>query len=134
MVETRDDVYRVLDGSGASLCLDTGHLLIGGTDPGQLTSQAPDRIGHVHLKDVSEPVAKQVADGTISYTDGVRTSLYQPLGQGDVDVAGVVRALQAAGYRGWYVLEQDTVLTGPPTGEGPVSQVRESLAYLGTLL
>ena len=33
MVETRDEVDRVLDGSSIRLCLDTGHLLIGGTDP-----------------------------------------------------------------------------------------------------
>jgi inosose dehydratase len=134
MVETRDDVYRVLDGSAASLCLDTGHLLIGGTDPAELARQAPERIGHVHLKDVSGPVAEQVADGAISYSDGVRAGLYQPLGQGDVDVARVVRALSMTGYQGWYVLEQDTVLTGPPEGEGPVSRVRESLTYLRTLL
>ena len=36
MVETRDEVDRVLDGSAIRLCLDTGHLLIGGTDPLQL--------------------------------------------------------------------------------------------------
>ena len=39
-------------GSSISLCLDTGHLLIGGTDPAELTRQAPDRIAHTHLKDV----------------------------------------------------------------------------------
>jgi inosose dehydratase len=134
MVERREEVYRVLDGTDASLCLDTGHLLIGGTDPADLAKQVPGRIGHVHLKDVSTAVAGRVTAGEISYTDGVRAGLYQPLGQGDVDVAGVVRALQADGYRGWYVLEQDTILTGAPADEGPVTQVRQSLAYLRTLL
>jgi inosose dehydratase len=42
----------------------------------------------------------------------------------------VVAALEAADYRGWYVLEQDTILDGPPTGEGPARAVRESLYYL----
>jgi len=36
MVETRADVDRVLAGSAIPLCLDTGHLLIGGTDPVEL--------------------------------------------------------------------------------------------------
>ncbi len=36
MVETRSEVDRVLAGSEIKLCLDTGHLLIGGTDPLQL--------------------------------------------------------------------------------------------------
>ena len=130
MVEGPDEVHRVLDGSGISLCLDTGHLLIGGTDPAELARAAAARIGHVHLKDVTAAVAHKVADHEISYTDGVSGGLYRPLGQGDVDVAGVVGALEAAGYRGWYVLEQDTILDGPPPDEGPVRAVRESLDYL----
>ena len=52
MVENRDEVDRVLDGSAIRLCLDTGHLLIGGTDPLQLAREVPDRIAHAHLKDV----------------------------------------------------------------------------------
>ena len=31
MIEKGDEVTRVLDGSTIPLCLDTGHLLIGGT-------------------------------------------------------------------------------------------------------
>ncbi len=57
MVETGRDVQRVLEGSSISLCLDTGHLLIGGTDPAALTRQAPGRIAHTHLKDVNDPQA-----------------------------------------------------------------------------
>jgi inosose dehydratase len=134
MVETRDDVNRVLDGSGIPLCLDTGHLLIGGTDPAGLAARAADRIGHVHLKDVTASLARRVTSGELTYTDAVRRGLYQPLGKGDVDVAGVVAALRQAGYAGWYVLEQDTILTGAPAGEGPVAEVRESLEYLRSLL
>jgi inosose dehydratase len=130
MVEGPDEVHRVLDGSAIPLCLDTGHLLIGGTDPAELARAAAARIGHVHLKDVTAAVAHKVASHEISYTDGVSGELYQPLGQGDVDIAGVVGALEAAGYDGWYVLEQDTILDGPPRDEGPVQAVRESLTYL----
>ena len=134
MVERRDEVLRVLDGSDVRLCLDTGHLLIGGTDPAALALEAAGRVGHVHLKDVRQDVAAKVTDGAISYTDGVRAGLYRPLGQGDVDVAGVVAALRQARYQGWYVLEQDTILPGEPDDEGPVRQVRESLDYLRGLL
>ena len=134
MVEKPDEVSRVLDGSGIALCLDTGHLLIGGTDPAELARTAAARIGHVHLKDVAAAVAHKVAGGEISYTEGVAGGLYRPLGQGDVDVAAVVHALEAVGYRGWYVLEQDTILDGPPKGEGPARAVRESLYHLRGLL
>jgi inosose dehydratase len=134
MVEGPDEVRRVLDGSGIPLCLDTGHLLIGGTDPAELARAAAARIGHVHLKDVTAAVAHKVAAREVGYTDGVAGGLYRPLGQGDVDVAGVVGALEAVGYQGWYVLEQDTILDGPPRDEGPVQAVRESLSYLRGLL
>ena len=134
MVETGDDVNRVLDGSEIPLCLDTGHLLIGGTDPAGLAASAASRVGHVHLKDVSKALATRVTSGELTYTDAVRAGLYQPLGRGDADIPAVVGALTRAGYDGWYVLEQDTVLAGPPAGEGPAAQVRESLRYLRSLL
>ncbi|MFC0531979.1 TIM barrel protein [Phytohabitans kaempferiae] len=131
MVEREAEVHRVLDGSDIPLCLDTGHLLAGGTDPAALARQAPERVAHVHLKDVDAAAAARVRTGEISYTDAVRAGMYRPLGDGDVDVAGIVAALTAAGYTGWYVLEQDTMLDAAPAdGAGPIGDVRASLAYL----
>ena len=46
--------------------------------------------------------------------------MYTPLGTGDVDIAGIVSVLRDNGFDGWFVLEQDTILDGEPTGEGPV--------------
>jgi inosose dehydratase len=133
MVERREEVQRVLDGSGVALCLDTGHLLIGGTDPVELVRSVPERIRHVHLKDVDEGWAGKVRAGDSTYTDAVAAGMYRPLGRGDVDVAQIVRLLEGQGYQGWYVLEQDTVLHGSPEGEGPAADVRESVAYLRSL-
>jgi inosose dehydratase len=134
LVERADAVDRVLEDSDIPLCLDTGHLLIGGADPVAIAASVPERIRHCHLKDVDEAVAARVRSGEISYLDGVRTGLYRPLGRGDVDLAAVVGALEAAGYDGWYVMEQDTVLTAePPAGDGPVADVRAGLAFLREL-
>ncbi|WP_084957265.1 TIM barrel protein [Thermoactinospora rubra] len=126
MVETREEVMRVLEGGSALLCLDTGHLLIGGTDPLELATAAPERVAHVHLKDVDAGLAARVPE--IGYTRAVREGVYRPLGEGDVDVAGIVSALGKHGYAGWYVMEQDVVLSGPE--DEPVENVRRSLAYL----
>ena len=134
MVERGDEVRRVLEGSAISLCLDTGHLLIGGTDPAELTRQAPERVAHTHFKDVNDQVAAQVRSGRLTYTEGVRRGMYRPLGRGDVDFAAIVSHLRGRGYDGWYVLEQDTILTEAPQGEGPVADVRQSAGYLRTLL
>lgn len=130
VVETGDEVRRVLDGCAAGLCLDTGHLLIGGTDPAALAAAVPGRVAHVHLKDVDRALAAAVRAGAVTYTEAVAKGMYRPLGQGDVDVAGIVDTLEAAGYAGWYVMEQDTVLAAEPAGEGPLADVRASVAYL----
>lgn len=131
MVEGPDEVERVLTGSSVPLCLDTGHLLAGGNDPVALARRAADRIAHVHLKDVDAALAARVRAGDVTYTEAVRTGLYQPLGRGDVDISAITTALDAAGYDGWYVLEQDAVLDAEPAaGEGPLADVVASLAHL----
>ncbi|QKW34310.1 TIM barrel protein [Actinomadura sp. NAK00032] len=131
MVERSDEVDRVLDGSAIPLCLDTGHLLIGGTDPGDLAARAPRRIAHVHLKDVDAALAAAVRTGATPYTDAVRAGIYRPLGAGDIDIAGIIRSLEGAGYDGWYVLEQDMIIDAEPApGAGPVADVRACVDFL----
>jgi inosose dehydratase len=130
MVETRGDVERVLNGSAIRLCLDTGHLLIGGTDPVQLALEVPNRIAHVHLKDVDASLAARVRTGELTYTQAVRDGMYTPLGAGDVDIVEIVTALRSQGFDGWFVMEQDTILEGQPMDEGPVRDVRSSMAFL----
>jgi inosose dehydratase len=130
MVETRDEVERVLEGSAIRLCLDTGHLLIGGTDPLLLAREVPDRIAHAHLKDVDAELAAEVQAGTLTYTEAVRRGMYTPLGAGDVDVAGIVTALRSNGFDGWFVMEQDAILDGEPSDEGPLRDVRASVTFM----
>jgi inosose dehydratase len=130
MIENSDDVRRVLDGSSIGLTLDTGHLLIGGVDPVALAVEHTGRILHTHLKDVDAAWAARVQSGEVSYTDAVRQGMYKPLGAGDIDITTIVGTLEKAAYDGWYVLEQDTILADRPTGEGPVVDVRASIAEL----
>jgi inosose dehydratase len=130
MVETRSEVERVLDGSAIRLCLDTGHLLIGGTDPLQLAREVPDRIAHAHLKDVDAALAADVQAGRLTYTEAVGRGMYTPLGAGDVDIAGIVSSLRRNGYDGWFVMEQDTILDAEPLDEGPLADVRASVTFM----
>ncbi len=130
MVETRADVDKVLAGSSIPLCLDTGHLLIGGTDPLELTRQVPKRIKHAHLKDVHLALAAKVQSGELTYTEAVAAGMYVPLGAGDVDIAGIVQTLEDNGYDGWFVMEQDNILETEPDGEGPLADVKASVKFL----
>ena len=130
IVETKGDVERVLTGSTIPLCLDTGHLMIGGTDPLELAKAVPNRIAHTHLKDVDAALAAKVQSGELSYTEAVKAGMYTPLGTGDVDIAGIVSVLRDNGFDGWFVLEQDTILDGEPSDEGPARDVLASVGYL----
>lgn len=130
LVETRSDVDRVLAGSSIPLCLDTGHLMIGGTDPLALAKAVPNRIAHAHLKDVDAALAARVQSGELTYTEAVAAGMYTPLGTGDVDIAAIVAVLRDNGFDGWFVLEQDTILDAEPTDVGPLRDVLTSVAYL----
>jgi inosose dehydratase len=130
MVENRDDVDRVLAGSMVGLCVDTGHLLVGGTDPVALTREHVSRVVHVHLKDVDGDLATKVLAGTLSFADAVRAGLWVPLGRGSVDVAAMIRTLHESGYAGWYVLEQDVMLDREPEGDGLLTDIRTSMDYV----
>lgn len=130
MVERQAEVERVLSGSRVGLCLDTGHLLVGGVDPVALAKAHTERVTHVHLKDVDATMAAAVLSGELAFGDAVRAGIFRPLGEGDIDIAGLVHILEAAGYAGWYVLEQDVMLDGVPEGAGPVENVRRCLNFL----
>jgi len=131
VVARPEDVERLLEVSPVGLCLDTGHVVVGGGDPVALARAAGSRVLHIHLKDVDATFARRVSEGSIGYRVAVRDGLYRPLGDGDVDVLGVVRAVEESGFGGWYVLEHDAVLDDEPeAGSGPVRDARRSLAFL----
>lgn len=135
LIERDDQLRRFLEGCEMGLCLDTGHLVLGGSDPVEIAGLAGERVSHLHLKDVDRDLATKVGARELGYKEAATRGMFRPLGDGDVDVGEVIRRVQASGYRGWYVLEQDTVVEAEPgEGEGPVRNVRKSLAFLQSSL
>ena len=131
VVESDEHLQRLLDGCDTGLCLDTGHLVIGGSDPVEVAEYVPNRVKHVHLKDVDRGLAMRLRRREMSFRKAVRRGIFRPLGEGDVDVARILDLLERAGYRGWYVLEQDACIEAEPEENGgPVVDVRKSLEYL----
>jgi inosose dehydratase len=129
-VARKEDVDVLLEVSSAEICLDTGHLLLGGADPAEVARDAAGRVNHVHLKDIDANLAGRIRSGDITYAEAVVAGLYRPLGQGDLDIEAVFTRLREAGYRGWYVLEQDTALAAEPApARGPLEAAAQSLEY-----
>ena len=133
-VEKSEEVSKLLENTNVALCLDTGHLYLGGADVVRLARDAGSRVRHVHLKDVDAGLAARMQSGDLTYKDAVRAGLYRPLGLGDLDMRAVLDELDAARYTGWFVLEQDTALDGNPrSGEGPMRSARQSLEFFREL-
>jgi inosose dehydratase len=135
LVERDAEVQRLLADSDAGWCLDTGHLLIGGSDPARFAREHADRILHVHLKDVDAGIARRLNGGELTLMRAVQAGLFRPLGQGDAGIEEVIGLLDAHGYERWLVLEQDAAITGqePPVGDGPIADVRQSIAFLNSV-
>ncbi len=90
MVETVDH-YGELASSlpGLKLALDTGHLLVTGErDPAAAVSEFKDRLGTVTIEDMRRG-----------------EHVHLPFGEGDMDVPGVLDALDAAGFAGLVCVE-----------------------------
>jgi inosose dehydratase len=132
LAETARDFALALAHTDVPWCLDTGHLLIGGADPGDFVRDHADRIGHVHLKDVDAALAERVRRGELPLVQATQAGLFRPLGAGDARIDEVVRLLDAVGYAGWLVLEQDLAITGPepPVESGPALDVGRSIEFL----
>ncbi len=109
VVETRDDLDHLLEstGAGVNLTLDTGHALHGGIDPVAVVSAWPERIAHVHAKDVRRDIYTITSCAGGSFLDGVRDGMFTTPGTGEYDYARLVTALRNANYEGWIVIEAE---------------------------
>jgi inosose dehydratase len=129
-IEDSEQVARLLAATEIGLCLDTGHLYLGGIDPVRFAREAGRRINHVHLKDVDLEIAATVRAHDLKYADAVKKGLYRPLGQGGLDMEAILSQLREVRYDGWFVLEQDmAIAVEPPHGSGPIEAARQSLNY-----
>ena len=116
-IESPSEVARLaerLPATGAGLCLDVGHYLAGGGDPVQALREYGSLVTHVHAKDVDPAVLTRLRDGQIAgFGEAVRERLFTELGNGALDVAGVVRELDRIGFDDWIMVEQDSTWLDP---------------------
>jgi len=129
-IEDPEQVDKLLAATEIGLCLDTGHLFLGGIDPTRFARNAGSRINHVHLKDIDMEIAATFRAHGLTYAEAVKKGLYRPLGQGGLDIEAILSRLREIGYDGWFVLEQDVAIAvEPPLGSGPIEAARQSLIY-----
>src|SRR5436853_470512 len=59
-VEAPWEIEKVLELTSIGVCLDTGHLLLGGGDPLRAMREWQARINHLHLKDARRAVVEAI--------------------------------------------------------------------------
>jgi inosose dehydratase len=108
-VESPVEVDRLLADTEIDITLDTGHLIVGGGDPVAGVSRWSGRINHLHLKDARTAVIAEALASGAGMIEVWSKRVFVPIGDGDLDVAGVVAALKQSGYGGWAVVEHDNI-------------------------
>jgi inosose dehydratase len=91
---------EAVDPRYVKLELDIAHYVQGGGDPARAIRQYHDRLLFLHIKDV-ESLTKSDKRG--------RTYHWVELGRGRVDLPAVFAALKEVKFRGWAVIELDSV-------------------------
>ena len=110
-VESAWEVDRLLATTDVTLTLDIGHMALAGADPVRCVDDWAARIDHVHVKDVDRAVLQRAKDEQRADFDAWWADVCVPLGAGDVDIDGVLGALDRHDYDGWLVVEQDRAPT-----------------------
>jgi sugar phosphate isomerase/epimerase len=103
--------------------LDTGNTFIAGQDPVAFAEQFKDRIGHIHIKDVSQSLADAargdmtgIAVSQCAIGDGVNAD----------NIRRIIELMVDHGYRG--VLSMECEGQGGPMIERSLAWLRETLA------
>lgn len=129
-VEAPHEIETLLELTDVGLCLDAGHLLLGGGDPVQALKAWRERINHLHLKDARLHVLDQVIAQQAGMEAVWRRGAFCELGQGDLDLDAFLAAVEASGYQGWLVVEQDRIPGGNETVDAAARAQARNLAVL----
>jgi len=136
VVDGEDDLERFVAHTDpcVGFVVDTGHAALGGIDAERLIRSHPDRVVHVHTKDVRRRVFDDIMARNGSFLDGVLAGMFTSPGDGDLDFRRIAQALIDIGYGGWVVVEaeQDPARADPRVyGRIGLETVRRLLGAAG---
>lgn len=110
VVETGEEIDRLLaltDPSVVWMGFDTGHLAWGGVDVVPFCQKYANRIATMHIKDIDGAVRERGAAAGWDYGTFSDNGIFVELGEGMVDLPGVLHLLRQANFDGWLIVETD---------------------------
>ncbi|MCL5097967.1 MAG: sugar phosphate isomerase/epimerase [Candidatus Omnitrophica bacterium] len=124
--DTMAEMLAFVDSPWLKMNMDTGNTFIAGRDPAAFLKRFLDKVSHVHIKDVSESLARAVRGGQT----GIAVS-HCALGDGvNADnIRECLKILRNSGYRG--VLSIECEGQSGPMIEKSLDWLRQTLADLG---
>ncbi|MBD2578381.1 myo-inosose-2 dehydratase [Oscillatoria sp. FACHB-1406] len=130
-VENFADIDRLMastDPDTVKLLLDTGHLYYAGVDPLAVAEKYADRIEHVHLKNIRQPVLDESRKTGRSFLDSIRAGIFTVPGDsaGAIDFKPILQALAKAKYEGWLMVEAEQ----DPHNTNPLKDALVARSYL----
>lgn len=118
-VETRDETYAVMDSVDTKylkFAPDVGQLQKGGADAAKVIKDFVAITVHMHLKD---------------FSGGQYFAGYCPLGQGKVDLAGILDTMEGAGHPANIMVELDRAANTPIGARETAETTKAYLVKLG---
>lgn len=130
-VMTMEDVSRlasITDPELVNICLDTGHLHFARGDCLEFVEGFADRIKHVHLKNVRQPVMDRVYAENLSFKDAIKAGVFTVPGdhEGCIDFEAILKSLAAKHFKGWMVVEAEQ----DPAKAQPLRYAKMARQYL----
>ncbi|HXB21944.1 MAG TPA: sugar phosphate isomerase/epimerase [Candidatus Solibacter sp.] len=116
--EELDQILEAADPRYVKLELDVAHYFVGNGDPAKAIAKYGDRLLFLHIKD---------ADRSSDSAAAKKSYRFVELGRGQVDLPAVFNALHKVKFRGWAIVELDSV---PDPGRTPKESAVISKKYL----
>lgn len=133
-VETPEEVHNLMSRADADLvglCLDTGHWHYAGGNAVKAVEEYGERVRYLHLKDCDPNIRQLSIDEKMDYFAATAAGVFCELGQGEVDFPAILANMDALGYDGWAIVEQDVLTDDLDAPKQSAKRNRDYLKSLG---
>lgn len=134
LIETEDEIERMMESTGLRLCFDIGHhaYVNGSGKKGDESALAfmrkwPQKIAYLHFKNVDEAVFARVQAEHLDSDTAFDLDVMCDLADGTVDYTKVKQVLDDIGFSGIGVIEQDMPRATPAVA---FAAAKRNLQYL----